>query len=289
MIQLQRPRTPQTVSTAMRGAQRRKKNRLLVDAWARGAIDAFEFESSKWKAAKAQLKADTHGKCAYCESQTTVVAHGDVEHFRPKSRYWWLAFCLDNYCFSCQLCNQTWKGAQWEFDGPEVPRPAVLVPPAQMPAGDDARDRIATQMTPDPLHEAQGRPWDAFWQELRAERARLLHPYDDDPTPFFAWKEDLVQRHVKLVAADASERARQIVSASERLLGLNRPELMLLRYGHFKDAASAARALKSTDPDMVADGRERAVAMTADSAAYAGMVRWYFEKWHIDWRALGSI
>ena len=49
----------------------------------------LEFKSTVWKAGKPQLKRETGGKCAYCESPTDTVAHGDVEHFRPKSKYWW--------------------------------------------------------------------------------------------------------------------------------------------------------------------------------------------------------
>jgi hypothetical protein len=30
-----------------------------------------------------------------------------VEHFRPASRYWWLAFTWDNLLFSCRNCNQS--------------------------------------------------------------------------------------------------------------------------------------------------------------------------------------
>jgi hypothetical protein len=47
-----------------------------------------EFNSNVWKVAKPQLKLESGSKCAYCESPTDSVAHGDVEHYRPKSKYW---------------------------------------------------------------------------------------------------------------------------------------------------------------------------------------------------------
>ena len=32
-----------------------------------------------------------HAKCCYCE-QVQVPSHNDVEHYRPWSKYWWLAW-----------------------------------------------------------------------------------------------------------------------------------------------------------------------------------------------------
>ncbi len=51
-----------------------------------------------------------HGKaCAYCLRLLAENYRGDVEHFRPKSQYWWLAYKLDNYVMSCAPCNRTYK------------------------------------------------------------------------------------------------------------------------------------------------------------------------------------
>ncbi|MFY2561255.1 hypothetical protein ACN469_26885 [Corallococcus terminator] len=61
-----------------------------------------------------------HGKCAFCESKVKYLAHGDVEHFRPKAGYeqgygfnldgyFWEAYAWDNLYFSCQVCNQIHK------------------------------------------------------------------------------------------------------------------------------------------------------------------------------------
>jgi len=49
--------------------------------------------------------------CAWCQCDLHV-APGDVEHFRPKSLYWWLAYDFNNYLLSCPTCN-TRKG--WAF------------------------------------------------------------------------------------------------------------------------------------------------------------------------------
>lgn len=55
---------------------------------------------------KTALVAETHGKCAYCESKLKHIHHGDVEHISPKSlepakRYEW-----SNLTLACEICNQ---------------------------------------------------------------------------------------------------------------------------------------------------------------------------------------
>lgn len=46
-----------------------------------------------------------HYKCCYCES-TPEEKHHHVEHFRPKSCYWWLAWTWSNLMFCCNICNE---------------------------------------------------------------------------------------------------------------------------------------------------------------------------------------
>lgn len=109
--------------------QMESPRRLLSDAiaaWQR-AVDAGQAPKpirikSCWGRYKDELKQVQHGKCGYCDSSVTAVAHGDVEHYRPKSAvstlgdekvwrpgYWWAAFRWENYLFACQICNQRWK------------------------------------------------------------------------------------------------------------------------------------------------------------------------------------
>jgi len=56
------------------------------------------------------------GKCAFCE-QNQEVMH--VEHYRPKSAYYWLAYSWDNLLASCQTCNGN-KGTKFELSGTMV-------------------------------------------------------------------------------------------------------------------------------------------------------------------------
>lgn len=53
-------------------------------------------------------------KCAFCEQ---IVEQSHVEHYRPKSTYYWLAFSWDNLLLSCPACNQN-KGDSFDIVTP---------------------------------------------------------------------------------------------------------------------------------------------------------------------------
>lgn len=61
-----------------------------------------------WGQVKARLKDVSNGKCWYCEARQER-ADNDVDHFRPKSIYPWLAFTLDNFRYACTFCNRVRK------------------------------------------------------------------------------------------------------------------------------------------------------------------------------------
>lgn len=104
------------------------KQLKLPDGWQEKAKRAFEdlcalngierdqrlrVRADVWQELKAPLRALSHEKCWYCESERHR-ADDAVDHFRPKGRvaecpghegYWWLAFDWHNYRFSCTWCN----------------------------------------------------------------------------------------------------------------------------------------------------------------------------------------
>lgn len=47
--------------------------------------------------------------CAYCLTERPL----DVDHFRPKGTYWWLAYEPDNYLLGCTACNRDRKGTSF--------------------------------------------------------------------------------------------------------------------------------------------------------------------------------
>ena len=60
--------------------------------------------SSKWSPIKNRLTEFLGHKCWYTESE---LVGGDltIDHFRPSSRYWWLAFDFRNYRVACPFAN----------------------------------------------------------------------------------------------------------------------------------------------------------------------------------------
>jgi hypothetical protein len=72
------------------------------------------FTQAIWAELKWHLFDLFHGKCAYCESKPLPSAHGQVEHYRPKSKvsgdpahpgYYWLAYEVTNLLPACGRCN----------------------------------------------------------------------------------------------------------------------------------------------------------------------------------------
>lgn len=57
-----------------------------------------------WTCCKNVLADKSHNKCWYCE---IIQERSDdaVDHFRPKSKYKWLAFGINNFRYSCTFCN----------------------------------------------------------------------------------------------------------------------------------------------------------------------------------------
>ena len=70
-----------------------------------------------------------HRKCCYCEKLEEQAKYRDVEHFRPKSSYWWLAWSWDNLLFSCIDCNREWKRDQFPLAAGDQPLAAETHPP----------------------------------------------------------------------------------------------------------------------------------------------------------------
>jgi uncharacterized protein (TIGR02646 family) len=60
---------------------------------------------------EALIKIYNH-KCAFCEQK---MERYDIEHYRPKKIYYWLAFSWDNLIVACPTCNGN-KGINFELE-----------------------------------------------------------------------------------------------------------------------------------------------------------------------------
>ena len=245
----------------------------------RGEIEKHNFNSNRWKPAKEQLFAETGGKCAYCEVPTSPVAFGDVEHYRPKSIYWWLAYCYENYLVSCQLCNQRFKRdtfpIQKKMRGPTIRSNTTYA-------------FIASKVgaiAPDSLDANQV---NNFICQHEEERPLLLNPYFDDPSKYFAWRADNVLREVEItpnsenfqvqivVNAENAE-VEPIAEASIRFYGLNRQTLRNNRY----ETYYKYRIFRATLEDDRISLKTRRININAiarmktPGEPFAGMIRYF--------------
>jgi len=83
-----------------------------------GFIKKKVFESRfKMKDLKKALEKHYHSKCAYCEQYSE---RWDVEHYRPKSVYYWLAYSWDNLLYACPTCNQNHKRDAFNIQSPTI-------------------------------------------------------------------------------------------------------------------------------------------------------------------------
>ncbi|MFT5893048.1 MAG: hypothetical protein ACI9Y7_003167 [Dokdonia sp.] len=254
-----------------------RKNQLLKLVKAErdiknGIINKHKFPST-WSPCKAQLHKESDSKCAYCESPTTVVSYGDVEHYRPKSKYWWLAYCYDNYLASCTLCNQKYKKAKFKTLHAKIKAPVI-----KKNSTDTYLEKIIASITPDPIQEADGVTWNAYTQQHDAERPLLLNPYIDDPEAFFAWKVLPDDESVILVPLDDQNDLHvKVVEASEDDYGINRPELCFHRFEAY--LAYCVARLMSEDEQLQENYRnmQRRIRkrLLRKKSAYSGMLHFF--------------
>lgn len=274
MIKLGRQRTT-GIPLAFRGEDRISKTLQLLQRERdirKGNLEGHDFPSN-WSPAKKQLQVESSNKCAYCESPTTVIAYGDVEHYRPKSKYWWMAYCYDNYLASCQLCNQKYKKAKFDIIGVKLVAPRV-----RSNSSDSILEAMANGVIPDPLNENEGQSWQDYEDKHEAERPLLLNPYLDDPKDFFGWEVDHVKGTVKLIPIDDSDALHiKMVKAAEKDYGINRKELCSHRYDIYLNYAVARLICEDADvPDMWRNLMKlQKNKSLIPSAAYSGMVLFF--------------
>ncbi|MBI5926699.1 MAG: hypothetical protein HY836_14005 [Aquabacterium sp.] len=275
MIKLQRTRAANQLKGFTGAALESKLERLLGYYYDGGGTVDFKPKTRQvWSKAKAQLKLESSNKCAYCEADTAAVAHGDVEHFRPKSEYWWLAYCYDNYTFSCQICNQTYKSNFFPIVGKKLPRPKL---PAVVPTDPARLAKVVSSLCPDPAKATDA----AVKKLLSAENADLPDPYLIDPERLFAWRADPDTKEVWIVAKGGTVRAKRALKAAESVLGLNRSELLRLRWNHYDELETLVLVLQEGNfsDDKKLQILEKVKRLAGSDRPFAAMKRFYLRSW----------
>lgn len=276
MIKLNRVRSSPPIHENFFGAKRVAVNLKLLKQKRAGELDQKgekKWDSAFWKEAKAQLLTETFNKCAYCESPTRIVAYGDVEHFRPKSIYWWLAYSYDNYLASCGACNQEYKKDFFELENVSRRLPGVQIISTMT---DQELEQLAPFLTIDPVDDSAGKKLKKFEKELKQEKALLINPYFEDPERYFAYKAIPETEEVLIVPQKA--KFSRIIKACEDLFGLNRKELRDQRYQWYTVYVTIREAAESNKVPAAIRKRSGAKIeeLKASRSPYAGMIR-YFE------------
>ncbi|MYB47908.1 MAG: hypothetical protein F4X72_01305 [Dehalococcoidia bacterium] len=68
---------------------------------------------ARWQEFREELGARFHDICGYCEE----IERGQVDHFRPKSKFPELVYEWSNWVFACNACNSIFKRDKWPEDG----------------------------------------------------------------------------------------------------------------------------------------------------------------------------
>ncbi|HRC58256.1 MAG TPA: HNH endonuclease [Kofleriaceae bacterium] len=172
----------------MRGQEpeqlRIKRDEELPRARKAGRVDK---ELRGYGVAKGKLFEVQNHNCAYCEAKQVQAEYRDVDHFRPKSSYWWLAWSWDNLLFSCEVCNRSHKKDQF-------------------PLLDEAMRLQAEELPP-------GR-----------EQPLLLDPFDTtiDLRQEIKFRSETIERKQRWRPVGLTERGRKTIE----LCGLDRPALL---------------------------------------------------------------
>ncbi|MDQ5825667.1 MAG: hypothetical protein M3441_15855 [Chloroflexota bacterium] len=241
----------------------------------------LEYNEKSWGKAKEQLATESFYKCAYCEAPTSADYRGDVEHFRPKKDYWWLAYCYDNYMYSCLLCNQAYKKTNFPTYGKKL----TLRPPLPNNPDKATWRQIALTFGPDPVTDTAELPVATFIKRALEEKPGLPDPYLVDPESFFIWKEDDVNKRVWLLPRNKKAATKRAFNDTVAYLGLNREKLAYWRWLRLDEMRKVYDAYLLTQPGDPARDALKVLFryITADHAVYAGMMRYFVkEVWSID-------
>lgn len=273
MIPITRDRGPGSLPRGFIKTAHRKKSRVLLEAQlkiANGLLAKHDFDSGVWKAAKEALLTESHQKCCYCEASVTSTGFGDVEHYRPKSVYWWLAYSYENYLASCALCNQSFKRDHFPLADQQKQLAAPQIAGTATPADLDV---LEARLAPDPSDAVAV---STFAAAHAGETALLVNPYFEDPAKWFAWEADDLLREVRLAPAPGADAELRVVNA-EQFYGLNRPQLMRDRYFQYQAYRFIADAIQTAglEPTMIDRGRRLLDEMQLPERPFAGMIRYF--------------
>ena len=241
------------------------------------AAIAASFNKGLWSEVKAELAKLSNDKCWYTESKQQGT-DTDVDHFRPKRRvaevkdkgnlhpgYWWLAFDLANYRFSCIFANRRRRDVE---------------------SGD-----VGGKADHFPIVNEDNRAW-APECDCEEEQPLLLDPCKATDVALITFKEDgeAMPRFNKKSRPRAFKRA----DISIELYNINNSTFVRARVdlrekinALLKDAERFFKKLESGDAaheHAYERTIEQLLELTDERAAYSGFSKAYIENYrHQDW------
>lgn len=166
---------------------------LQLNAAREAVLQGKKIDFKEYDLVKKDLAAMQHNKCCYCEKREEQAKYRDVEHYRPKSLYWWLAWTWENLLFACIDCNREQKRDQFPLEPGCTRLTLEQAPPA-------------------------------------AERPLVLDPSDPgvEPTKEIVFLRERIQGKERWVPRGVSDRGRATID----VCGLARPNLLDLYAAH---------------------------------------------------------
>jgi hypothetical protein len=275
MISLERVRTVAGIPAAFTGVNREKKELRLLKAKRDGKLKDL-YDTAPWKPAKPRLRIESHIKCAYCES-VAESQHGDVEHFRPKSAWWWLACCYDNFLLSCQICNQTYKGDKFPLRPTGKPR---CEPKIRTTHNDAKLQSLLGTFAPDPLNVTPGRTLTSYRADCTKEKPLLIHPYQEKPEDFIIYEANAALHSVKVLPRRSEHKAR--IEACEECFGINRESLCEQRWQRYTILETAWKAWDQAPVPQKSMIEPILAQLVSPTESFTGMARYFVrEVWKI--------
>ncbi len=176
----------------------------IADKGAAAHLDRSDFPVG-YKTVGDSLRQRQYLKCCYCEVKIRHQGQ-DVEHFRPASKYWWLAYTWENLFFSCQNCNRWGKNAAFPLANEanrltaENRPPGAEAPRLIDPAIEDPMDFL--QFLPDPV----SRSWKPRARDNSSRGAVTIRVLKLDANDLVELYDDHVKSHIQ-PEIDAAQRA----------------------------------------------------------------------------------
>lgn len=110
MIKLDRSTIPIPASLNSPETNLRRDELIAHGAWINTQRYKYPYQLA---ATHTALISFSNNKCCFCEQELNISTSSNhqgedfsCEHFRPKSKYWWLAYSWDNLFPICNACNQ---------------------------------------------------------------------------------------------------------------------------------------------------------------------------------------